>query len=200
MPLGWWSTRVCSSHTTPGTRELEYGTCLLPLHMHGCDSQQCAQLCFLSTQRFSHAAGSTPIVVITATLAVWTRTRYLREQPCLCLPPSLLVLGQELRAMLSHYDDSFFLGGGQVFVPSIVESPEAEKKWRMSDFGPTRLLHIVATMVFGWPLYLTINAASRPYPRFANHFDPYSPIFSKRERLEVRAPVAASPAALYPSL
>ncbi|TVU11397.1 hypothetical protein EJB05_44982, partial [Eragrostis curvula] len=43
-------------------------------------------------------------------------------------------------------------------------------------------------LLLGWPLYLSLscNAAGRPHPRFASHFDPYSPIFSgRRERLQV---------------
>lgn len=32
-----------------------------------------------------------------------------------------------------------------------------------------------------------MNAAGRPYPRFACHFDPWSPIFNDRERVQVAA-------------
>jgi hypothetical protein len=35
------------------------------------------------------------------------------------------------------------------------------------------------------PLYLTINIAGRKYDRWANHFNPYSPIYSRRERGEI---------------
>jgi omega-6 fatty acid desaturase (delta-12 desaturase) len=31
-------------------------------------------------------------------------------------------------------------------------------------------------------MYLFFNASGREYSRFANHFDPFSPIFSRRER------------------
>lgn len=31
------------------------------------------------------------------------------------------------------------------------------------------------------------NASGRAYPRWANHFDPYSPIYSQRERMEILA-------------
>lgn len=40
-----------------------------------------------------------------------------------------------------------------------------------------RLAHLIITLTLGWPLYLICNVASRPYPRFASHFDPWSPIF-----------------------
>ncbi|TVU11413.1 hypothetical protein EJB05_44998, partial [Eragrostis curvula] len=49
-----------------------------------------------------------------------------------------------------------------------------------------RLATLVLQLLLGWPLYLACNAAGRPYPRFASHFDPCSPIFSgRRERLQV---------------
>ena len=35
------------------------------------------------------------------------------------------------------------------------------------------------------PLYLVSNMSGREYPRWANHFDPYSPIYSRRERSEI---------------
>ena len=45
------------------------------------------------------------------------------------------------------------------------------------DFAPARLVYLVMTLLVGWPLYLFMNATGRPYDRWANHFDPYSPIF-----------------------
>jgi hypothetical protein len=40
-------------------------------------------------------------------------------------------------------------------------------------------------LTLGWPMYLLFNSSGHKYPRWANHFDPYSPIFSKRERMDV---------------
>ena len=54
-----------------------------------------------------------------------------------------------------------------------------------------RLLKLALTLTIGWPLYLFFNISGRKYERAANHFDPYSPIFSKRERLEILASDAA---------
>lgn len=48
-----------------------------------------------------------------------------------------------------------------------------------------RLMHMVLTFTVGWPLYLLLNAAGRPYPGWANHFNPYSPIFHSKERWDV---------------
>lgn len=36
--------------------------------------------------------------------------------------------------------------------------------------------------LLGWPMYLLFNASGREYSRFTCHFDPFSPIFSRRER------------------
>jgi hypothetical protein len=57
--------------------------------------------------------------------------------------------------------------------------------FQFTETGPVRLANIFITLTLGWPLYLFFNASGRKYERFANHFDPYSPIYSKRERLEI---------------
>ncbi|KAJ6829210.1 delta(12)-fatty-acid desaturase FAD2-like [Iris pallida] len=49
----------------------------------------------------------------------------------------------------------------------------------------------------GWPLYLAFNVSGRPYPRFACHYDPNSPIYTDRERLQVLVSDAGVLAALY---
>ena len=71
----------------------------------------------------------------------------------------------------------------QVFVPH--HKNEALEEYQFSETGPYRLATIFVTLTMGWPLYLFLNASGRKYDRFANHFDPYSPIYSKRERLEI---------------
>ncbi|KAL8103672.1 hypothetical protein AgCh_028029 [Apium graveolens] len=48
-----------------------------------------------------------------------------------------------------------------------------------------RTFIIAFTLILGWPLYLIVNIAGRSYDRFASHFDPYSPIYSKRERAQI---------------
>ncbi len=35
------------------------------------------------------------------------------------------------------------------------------------------------------PLYLIVNIAGRKYDGWANHFNPCSPIYSRRERIEI---------------
>lgn len=55
----------------------------------------------------------------------------------------------------------------------------------LASNAPGRLLMIAVYLTVGWPLYLMFNASGRKYPRFACHFDPYSPIYKKRERFQI---------------
>ncbi|PHT67071.1 Omega-6 fatty acid desaturase, endoplasmic reticulum [Capsicum annuum] len=41
------------------------------------------------------------------------------------------------------------------------------------------------TLTVRLPLYYAINVAGRPYDCFASHYDPYSPIYNDRERLQI---------------
>uniref|UniRef100_A0A1D1YEF5 Omega-6 fatty acid desaturase, endoplasmic reticulum isozyme 2 n=1 Tax=Anthurium amnicola TaxID=1678845 RepID=A0A1D1YEF5_9ARAE len=50
---------------------------------------------------------------------------------------------------------------------------------------PGRFLYMVLSLAFGWPAYLAFNISGRTYPRWASHFDPYSPIYSRRKRVEI---------------
>lgn len=69
--------------------------------------------------------------------------------------------------------------------------PEALEDYQIRETGLVRLATIIGTLTVGWPLYLIANVSGRKYDRAANHFDPYSPIFSKRERLEIAISDAA---------
>nr|GEX75687.1 delta(12) fatty acid desaturase DES8.11-like [Tanacetum cinerariifolium] len=44
---------------------------------------------------------------------------------------------------------------------------------------------LMIPLTLGFPLYLLTNISGKKYGRFANHFDPLSPIFSERERIQV---------------
>lgn len=85
----------------------------------------------------------------------------------------------------------------QVFVPG--KKLEHPPDFSVHDFALGRFAYIFVTLTMGWPLYLFFNATGRPYKsRWVNHFDPYSELFSKRERVEVQslARMAQSPEAL----
>jgi omega-6 fatty acid desaturase (delta-12 desaturase) len=71
----------------------------------------------------------------------------------------------------------------EVFVPK----PRSKISW----FSPYlsnplgRAFTLFITLTLGWPLYLAFNVSGRHYERFACHFDPYGPIYSDRERLQI---------------
>jgi hypothetical protein len=77
----------------------------------------------------------------------------------------------------------------QVFVPST-----EEREVHFMRYSWYRLGFVAVQQLLGWPMYLFFNASGREYSRWASHFDPTSPIFSKRERAEVRAPSHQAPA------
>lgn len=71
----------------------------------------------------------------------------------------------------------------QVFVPT-KDSSDISSLLRYSWF---RTGWLAVQSLLGWPMYLLWNAGGREYSRFASHFDPFSPIFSHRERPGVSA-------------
>ena len=77
------------------------------------------------------------------------------------------------------------LAGSQVFVPPAQAEPPAEHESEWEDIPVTRFIQLAKTLLFGWPLYLATNVSGRSYDGYASHFDPYSPIFSKKERSEI---------------
>jgi len=79
-----------------------------------------------------------------------------------------------------HHSNTGSTDKDEVFVPQIRHEEREGRDWQL--IAPVRALYLFMTLTIGWPLYLATNIAGRPYPRFANHFDPSSPIFNKRER------------------
>lgn len=66
----------------------------------------------------------------------------------------------------------------QVFVPTTDSSDISsllKYKWFAAGW-------LAVQSLLGWPMYLFFNASGREYSRFTSHFDPFSPIFSRRER------------------
>ncbi|GLT96180.1 hypothetical protein SLE2022_138230 [Rubroshorea leprosula] len=82
-----------------------------------------------------------------------------------------------------HHSNTGSLDRDEVFVPK----QKTSIRWWAKYFNnpPGRLLTLVITLTFGWPLYLAFNVSGRPYDRFACHFDPYGPIYNDRERLQI---------------
>ncbi|KAI4383672.1 hypothetical protein MLD38_009481 [Melastoma candidum] len=94
-----------------------------------------------------------------------------------------------------HHSNTGSLERDEVFVPK----PKSKMPWFSKYFNnpPGRLVTLVITLTLGWPLYLVFNVSGRPYDRFACHYDPYSPIYSDRERLQIFISDAGIMAATY---
>ncbi|KAJ4724133.1 Fatty acid desaturase [Melia azedarach] len=82
-----------------------------------------------------------------------------------------------------HHSNTGSLERDEVFVPKT----KSKVAWYAKYFNnpPGRVISMFATLTLGWPLYLTLNVSGRPYDRFACHFDPYGPIYSDRERIQI---------------
>lgn len=90
-----------------------------------------------------------------------------------------------------HHSNTGSVEKDEVFVPDVRDEVSEVFEWE--QFGIARAIRLFGTLTIGWPLYLFFNVASRPYPGhlWVNHFDPWSPIFSKRERFEIAVSDAA---------
>ncbi|KJE88863.1 stearoyl-CoA 9-desaturase [Capsaspora owczarzaki ATCC 30864] len=60
--------------------------------------------------------------------------------------------------------------------------PENDPVRQLGAPGPLRVcIEIAITLLFGWPAYLTTHVTGHKYERRNNHFEPWSPMFSKDE-------------------
>ncbi|RDX77981.1 Omega-6 fatty acid desaturase, endoplasmic reticulum isozyme 2, partial [Mucuna pruriens] len=82
-----------------------------------------------------------------------------------------------------HHSNTGSLERDEAFVP--------KQKFKITWYSkylhnpPGRVLTLVVTFTLGLPLYLAFNVSGRPYERFTCHYDPYGPIYSDRERLQI---------------
>lgn len=82
-----------------------------------------------------------------------------------------------------HHSNTGSLDRDEVFVPKQKTAIGWYAKYLNNPLG--RVITLTVTLTLGWPLYLAFNVSGRPYDRFACHFDPYGPIYSDRERLQI---------------
>lgn len=82
-----------------------------------------------------------------------------------------------------HHSNTGSLEQDEVFVPKPLSKMPWYSKCLNNPLG--RALTLIVTLTLGWPLYLAFNVSGRPYDRFACHYDPYGPIYSERERLQI---------------
>ncbi|GFY93612.1 fatty acid desaturase 2 [Actinidia rufa] len=82
-----------------------------------------------------------------------------------------------------HHSNTGSLDRDEVFVPKL----KSRIRWyaKYLNNPPGRILTVLLTLTLGWPLYLLFNVSGRDYDRFACHYDPYGPIYSDRERLQI---------------
>ncbi|KAJ4840688.1 hypothetical protein Tsubulata_035798 [Turnera subulata] len=94
-----------------------------------------------------------------------------------------------------HHSNTGSLAYDEVYPPPLKDSIPWYAKYM--DNPVRRVIGIVCMLFVAFPLYLLFNVYSRKHDRFANHFDPYSPIFNDSERLQVVISDAGILAALY---
>ncbi|XP_074301788.1 delta(12)-fatty-acid desaturase FAD2-like [Silene latifolia] len=82
-----------------------------------------------------------------------------------------------------HHSNTGSIEKDEVFVPK--SKDEIQWFFKYLSNPPGRFLTLFVTLTLGWPLYLLFNVSGRKYDRFACHYDPYSPIYSNRERLQI---------------
>ncbi|KAK8520543.1 hypothetical protein V6N13_031012 [Hibiscus sabdariffa] len=82
-----------------------------------------------------------------------------------------------------HHSNTGSMERDEVFVPKQKSKMPPVSKYLNNP--PGRVLSLAITLTLGWPLYLAFNVSGRRYDRFACHYDPYGPIYSRRERLQI---------------
>ncbi|KAK9079060.1 hypothetical protein SSX86_000730 [Deinandra increscens subsp. villosa] len=82
-----------------------------------------------------------------------------------------------------HHSNTGSLERDEVFVPKPKSKIPRFSRYLNNHTG--RLLTLLVTLIFGWPLYLAFNVSGRPYDRFACHYAPSSPIFNTREKIQI---------------
>ncbi|GJT29673.1 omega-6 fatty acid desaturase [Tanacetum coccineum] len=80
-----------------------------------------------------------------------------------------------------HHANTGSLEHDEVYVPKTRPKLASSAFYLDNPIG--RTLTLIVKLTLGWYIYLSINAAGRPYDKFASHYDPRSPIFSDNERV-----------------
>ncbi|CAI9291796.1 unnamed protein product [Lactuca saligna] len=80
-----------------------------------------------------------------------------------------------------HHSNTGSFDRDEVYVPKTKSKLGSSAFYLDNPIG--RTLTLAVKLSLGWYIYLSINAAGRPYDKFASHYDPRSPIFSDNERV-----------------
>nr|AAR23815.1 delta 12 fatty acid epoxygenase [Stokesia laevis] len=84
-----------------------------------------------------------------------------------------------------HHANTNSLENEEVYIPRTQSQLRTYSTYEFLDNTPGRILILVIMLTLGFPLYLLTNVSGKKYDRFTNHFDPLSPIFTERERIQV---------------
>nr|GEY18964.1 delta(12) fatty acid desaturase DES8.11-like [Tanacetum cinerariifolium] len=83
----------------------------------------------------------------------------------------------------NHHANTNSIDNDEVYIPK----RKSKVRWysKILNNPPGRVFTLVFRFTLGFPLYLLTNISGKKFGRFANHFDPLSPIFTDRERIQV---------------
>lgn len=82
-----------------------------------------------------------------------------------------------------HHQHTGSMGKDEVFVPSLGAATDKTHWFKKTPLYRTG--HLLVQQLAGWPMYLFMNTSGHETERWASHFDPYSPLFTKKERIEI---------------
>ncbi|PWA36230.1 bifunctional desaturase/conjugase [Artemisia annua] len=82
-----------------------------------------------------------------------------------------------------HHSHTASLENDESFVPR--KKSSLNKFSKFLNTPPGRLFRLVILCTIGWLLYVCFNVAGKKYEKFANHFDPKSPIYNDSERFQI---------------
>nr|GEY18362.1 plastid delta12-fatty acid acetylenase [Tanacetum cinerariifolium] len=83
----------------------------------------------------------------------------------------------------SHHANTNSVNNDEVYIPKRKSIVMIYSK--VLNNPPGRVSTLVFRLTLGFPLYLLTNFSGKKYETFANHFDPLSPIFTERERIQI---------------
>ncbi|PHT33199.1 Omega-6 fatty acid desaturase, endoplasmic reticulum [Capsicum baccatum] len=94
-----------------------------------------------------------------------------------------------------HHANTGSLENDEVYIPRF----KSKLRWyyQYLDNPVGRVGVLAFTLLFAWPLYLVFNISGKKYERFTCHYDPNSPLYSERERLQILISDAGVLAATY---
>lgn len=86
----------------------------------------------------------------------------------------------------THHKNTGHMKKDSVFVPATRSEVQLHAVKHATEDAPiVSFLKVMRMLVVGWPGYLLANFSGQDYGKRTNHFEPSSPIFSKKHRMDV---------------